>query len=1141
MNFLASFKSLRVLWLALSSMASAFTVSLVDVTVAAGQEIDDGSGFQRIIAPYLKAHCQECHNSQEAKGELDVTSYKSDQDVIAQFRQWKHILDFVREGEMPPEDSPQPSITESNAMIHAVEAIMLVEAKKFAGDPGVILPRRLSNTEYDRSIRDLTGIDIRPTRHFPADPAGGEGFDNTGEALRMSPSLLKKYLGAAQQVADHLVLKPEGIFFAPFPVTSYNERKKLTEQAVIDFYEAHEVSISDYVESAWRFRFHQKSGGATTLEAWAKQQQLSPRYLQQVWDYFQSTDLQEIWLSDVQSHWAALSEPVSAKGQPQELQELVRSIERWKRVLFPEEPELIRSNAGNWPISHLDFRSQIAAQRDRFDPASLKAQRFLKVGRISKPDVNSSAKLPAIYLDFEVGYGSDGSEVILRNPIWSQGDQYPRNEEEREKQKVTSMLAVLQQIYTEQEMATVLAQSGVRLEEEGTVWRVTAPGRVEIPLNESTWQQLGGMNFLADIQLSEASSASGIWVESGWVDERGHDHSQAEQLLFDPSSSKLEELQREASAFCETFPNRFFYVNSSRGLAAGFHLVEGFFRDDQPLVEKVLTAEEKNELNRLWNELNFVTQSTETLLRGFVWFERSEREVLHDQRFDWLRSEDPELVQEEYLIRFEKLYLDRLGVKRLGDSLEPMDPDPKFDMIHSFFESIRQGLDQYKTELAIAEQRGREDLWRLAERAYRRPLEEHEIQALDRLYGKLRNEGQGPESAMRGLLTAILMAPDFSYQFFESPTEAGRVLIGDYDLASRLSYFVWSSLPDAELLDAANRGALQDPEQVVLHTKRMLHDDRVRAFAEEFFGQWLRYRDFEEKDPIDGEAFPEYTQELREAFAEEPIRLATYLIQNDQPITRLLDSDITFLNEPLARHYGGKLEQAYRVAANAAKSEATGSGDSQDLWCQVEGLSAEGRGGWLGMAVVLAKNSAGQRTSPVKRGFWTVHHLLGQHFPPPPAQVPELPASEKHATATLRELLAAHVADSQCAMCHKHFDGLGLALEGFDPIGRARIQDDGGRSIEIQATLPNGQIAEGISGLIEYIKTERQQEFVQNLCRKFLGYALGRSVSLSDQILLDEMEQTLVENDYRFSVLFEVVVRSPQFRYQRGRNEVMNR
>jgi hypothetical protein len=184
--------------------------------------------------------------------------------------------------------------------------------------------------------------------------------------------------------------------------------------------------------------------------------------------------------------------------------------------------------------------------------------------------------------------------------------------------------------------------------------------------------------------------------------------------------------------------------------------------------------------------------------------------------------------------------------------------------------------------------------------------------------------------------------------------------------------------------------------------------------------------------------------------------------------------------------------------------------------------------------VTLTKNSAGERTSPVKRGFWGVHHLLGQHFPPPPADVPELPKSEQAADQTIRELLAAHVADAQCAMCHKHFDGLGLAMEGFDAIGRRRTADSAGRPIDDLAPLPDGKNARGIPGLIEYIRSHRRDDFANHLCRRFLGYALGRSVILSDQPLLDEMRRQLDANDQRFSALFETVVLSPQFRTRRG-------
>jgi hypothetical protein len=279
---------------------------------------------------------------------------------------------------------------------------------------------------------------------------------------------------------------------------------------------------------------------------------------------------------------------------------------------------------------------------------------------------------------------------------------------------------------------------------------------------------------------------------------------------------------------------------------------------------------------------------------------------------------------------------------------------------------------------------------------------------------------------------------------------------------------------------------------------------------------------------------------------EEPSRLLTSLIQEDRPVTELLNTDATFVNGILARHYGGDIERRYRSHVADWSKERRAHGLSVDgadqQWHRIDGLHDAGRGGLFGMGVVLTQNSAGERTSPVKRGFWAVHHLLGQHFPPPPADVAELPADDKTAPKTIRELMAEHTANPRCAMCHVHFDSLGIAMEGFDPIGRRRSIDLAGRPIDEMAEFPGGETGSGIPGLIQYIEKNRKRDFVRTLCRKFLGYALGRSVMLSDSILLEQMEDALHKNDYRFSVLFETVVTSPQFRNQRGRDfSVTNR
>ena len=208
-----------------------------------------------------------------------------------------------------------------------------------------------------------------------------------------------------------------------------------------------------------------------------------------------------------------------------------------------------------------------------------------------------------------------------------------------------------------------------------------------------------------------------------------------------------------------------------------------------------------------------------------------------------------------------------------------------------------------------------------------------------------------------------------------------------------------------------------------------------------------------------------------------------------------------------------------------------------DEWVSVDGMRQQGRGGLLGMAVFLTKFSQPERTSPVKRGFWVFHKVLGQHIPAPPADVAVLPAKETDTNGkTIRELLKLHTDDAKCARCHVRFDPIGLSMEGFDPIGRTRNKDLAGRAVDNAVQLPNGKEVRGVPEFAEYLATHRRDEFIRTLCRKFLGYALGRSLVLSDQPLLEAMETALEENDYRFSSLFETVVLSSQFRNERCRD-----
>ena len=374
--------------------------------------------------------------------------------------------------------------------------------------------------------------------------------------------------------------------------------------------------------------------------------------------------------------------------------------------------------------------------------------------------------------------------------------------------------------------------------------------------------------------------------------------------------------------------------------------------------------------------------------------------------------------------------------------------------------------------------------------------------------------------------------------------------LSDYAVASRLSYFLWSSMPDEALLARAAAGDLHRPKVLVAQARRMLRHERVRALATEFGGNWLDFRRFEEHNAVDRERFPSFNNELRQAMFEEPIRFFVDVVGENRSVLDFLYAGHTFVNPVLARHYGmtdvlSPLEPEHPLTpalspagGEGARSAGEGASGLND-WARIENAHRYERGGLLPMSVFLTKNSPGLRTSPVKRGYWVVRRLLGETIPPPPPTVPELPSDEtKLGDLTLRETLARHREDKSCAGCHARFDSFGLVFEGYGPVGERRVNDLGGRPVDIHATFPGGGEGTGLDGLRHYLREHRQDEFLDNLCRKLLAYALGRSLVLSDDVLVHEMRAKLAANHYRFSSLVESIVTSPQFLNQRIQNEV---
>jgi len=589
--------------------------------------------------------------------------------------------------------------------------------------------------------------------------------------------------------------------------------------------------------------------------------------------------------------------------------------------------------------------------------------------------------------------------------------------------------------------------------------------------------------------------------------------------------------QRYESAFAKfsaIFPDAFYISERGRDylgtpkaeqekgrlLSAGFHSMMGYFRDDRPLVELMLSPTEQGELDDLWQELDFVTSAPTRQYQGFLWFERTDSRFIRDPIFDFARAEDSEATSAAMIKQLAKIYLAK--AKDNGGS------DVAIKAIEEFFRDINTQIRWVEHARLKAEPSHLEALLAFTARAYRRELSLAERHDLLAFYHSLRAQyNLGHEAALQDAIASVLMSPHFCYRLDLAASDTVRRPLSDQELASRLSYFLWSSMPDTQLLERVAAGELHQTKTLLVEAKRMLRDRRAVGLAKEFAGNWLDIRRFEEHNSVDRQRFPSFTDELRQAMFDEPIRFFMDLVQNDRSVLECLNADHTFVNGVLAKHYGIE-------GVNLGEGE----------WTRIDQANRYGRGGLLPMSVFLTKNAPGLRTSPVKRGYWVVRRLLGERIPPPPPDVPELPADEsKLGDLSLRNMLAKHRDHKACAGCHDRFDAIGLVFENYGPIGELRDLDLGGRPVDTHATLANGRQLKGLHDLRDYLREERQEEFLENLCRKLLSYALGRTLLLSDDPLVQEMRLKLVDDGYRFGILVETIVASSQFLEKRGNHQ----
>ncbi len=954
------------------------------------------------VVPVLERVCWECHDDAVQEGEVDLYSFDGEAEAMASHHLWEKVVRLVENSEMPPADEKtQPSEEEREVLLGWIDGALDRVARRNAGDPGHITMRRLTNTEYDNTLRDLTGIDLGLSQNFARDAGGGEGFTNTGDVLFVSPEQLEKYLDAAREVASRASIFPgTGIDFREEPV---NLRGVSTMTVEIDsklrswYFDRlgpflpqafEELRVSDYLFACWSH--HHGKGELSKL---AKVEQLDPVFLENWWRFLTKETSNPVF-NTIRAPWHALPKPGNETSVKQGIAAIEKDLSIWmSRNDHAGEAE--RADGGEW--FHLCVSD---------------------MGDGAKGDFVQWSKL-------EVVIGRD-----KRAPLF---DYLVEQISIRENGKVEADKTELDRLRATLALRGTHPDGGEHPEDG---FAVRAPSQIAIWLPAEVRKLRGSANLWEAHSDSEFASVQTQIITGGEKIPEIPGLIPGVRFKFASKSKVSGDFLRAHKSMSHKFP----------GSRAGRMELTGHYmrRNYTPDGVYYLNAQQLGE--RL--------PEHERDLPG---------QFALDQRLLYLASRN--MIREKEVERWDN--------------------------------ALKNHLTAF------------------AERVYRRPLTELERDAIGAYYDKAYPGIENREEAAREVIVRLLVSSPFLFKTEPPESDKLESALDPWALASRLSYFLWASMPDKELRQAAQDGSLLQAGVLASQIQRMLADSKSQTLATEFGGQWLGFRDFSEETNIDPELFPEFTESLRKSMQGEVTRFFAELIAQDRPVTDILHANYTYLDQRLADHY-----QITNFKPNTE--------DTFTRW-QID----EPRGGILGMGAILAGTAFPDRASPVRRGDWILTTVLGYELPPVPADVPELENDGLVGKLPLRERLEKHRDSASCKGCHSRIDPPGFALQNFDAIGRWSEVDSEGKPINATATLVNGQSFIGPAGLKEHLAGQ-QSDFLRQFCTKLLGYALGREVIITDRPLLEKMESDLAKSDFRFSGAVRAIVESRQFLNRRN-------
>lgn len=1321
------------------------------------------------VRPLLVRYCLKCHSTRKRKGDLDLEQFASFANIGRDMRPWQEALERLGSGEMPPKKSDQPSVRERQQLLGWVHGLLDAEARSHAGDPGRVVLRRLNNAEYSNTVRDLTGVDLKPAQDFPTDGAAGEGFSNTGDALVLSPTLVTRYLKAAKNIAGHAVLLPDGFRFSRF-----STRRDWTDEVLAEMHQFYNQYSPDGRLPLRPYLLASIQHRDQAPDAVAAREKLNPKYLRVLMQTL-ADGTPSFPLDACRARWQ--------HAQPKDVDALVAEIAAWQDRLWHFEAigsyryghtiRQVPSNPACVPMQTLRFRlkpepgvqdvmlylssraagpsGSVVWQRPRLEQASkppLRLRDYPRFGRQFEIDSHAIFARTADYLAaaVEAANHRDLSPDVqahdrrLNAPLLKRWIDLlavpPRGQREAGLwQPLRHVLATPVHLLDARlpnnptappvhgwvargsDLPVVISNAAAetfhvpgRVDPHGiavhptpteyvaVAWKSPISGRVRLGAtithahpacgNGVVWwlehRHSGQADVLAEGALNVGQgtrlAARELQVRKGdlvllAVDPRNGDHAcdltevalkltdvgkpdrswdlshdvadsimqanphadrlghpdtwqflrgparkpgeappagpdipadsvlgrwrnaasdpsamsrmdglgqqvrllltgprppqarAADRLLYDAMVSFDGPLLRglDLSSFVPPQTNTRYSLPASRysgddlvvatDTVIPLRLPAGLFRDHEFVVEGRLAPGSHARATQfsitttpplpaapldLSAPVVVADPSAEKALRrglddfrrvfpSFICYAR----IVPDDETICLKlfHREDEPLERLFLSPAAKQRIDRLWTelrfisqwpivehKQLPQFIGFVSQDQPKELLH-YFEGqqgvFRQRAEAFTRELEAAEPRQLQALLEFAGRAYRRPLDDRERAGLLDLYHRLRKRGLDHEEAFRTTLVRILIAPSFLFRMESTPPGTQARPVSEWELATRLSYFLWATTPDDELRRLAAHGRLHDAKVLSAQVARMLKDPRVRGLAVEFGTAWLHVRDLKGNHEKSEKLFPTFDDHLRDALFEETVRFLQDLFQNDGRLNEVLDTDHTFVNDVLARHYGIP-------------------GVSGAAWRRVDGVRKFGRGGILTLGSVLTEQSGASRTSPVLRGNWVLETLLGEKLPKPPPNVPQLPPEATASTGTVRQMVMRHTRLPECAGCHQRIDPIGFALENYDPIGRFRTSDRSRRPIDARVTLRDGTRFTGVDGLRSYLEKQRGNDVRRHFCRMLLGYALGRSVTLSDGPLLDKVLAALKNNDDRLSAAVQTIVHSEQFRYHRG-------